>query len=201
MHILKEKNKTNSGFTLVETLISISIFSLSILIIFSLVSNSISDLSFVKKKIVASYLAQEGIELFRNLRDTYVSFDPGGVQVGWDAFLSKLEACDATTESNKKCYFKTKNLFDGEHTVLDIAVSSCPAGSCPSLYYFPGGKFNEDNNGVLTEFVREMKIEKVIESGNEIKVYSTIVWEHGSETYSVTFTENLYHWIERTEEE
>ena len=65
------KNKKESGFTLIETLIAISIFSISIVTLMTVLSSGISDINYAKKKITATYLAQEGIEYARNQRDNY----------------------------------------------------------------------------------------------------------------------------------
>ena len=62
------------GFTLVETLVAISIFTVSILGIMSVLASGISQTSYAKQKMIASYLAQEGIECIRNIRDTYVLY-------------------------------------------------------------------------------------------------------------------------------
>lgn len=69
----KKVNKSN-GFTLVETLIAISIFSLSIISLIAFLSQNISDMGYVKNKMKAAYLAQEGIEYARNMRDNYVLY-------------------------------------------------------------------------------------------------------------------------------
>jgi len=73
------------GFTLVETLVAISIFTASILGLISILASSISDTNYAKKKMIAAYLAQEGIEYVRNMRDTDIISAVNG-QAGWDAF-------------------------------------------------------------------------------------------------------------------
>lgn len=80
----KIKNKLFSGFTLVETLVAISIFTMSILGLMSVLASGISNTGFAKKKMQATYLAQEGIEYVRNQRDTFV-LEKGG-QAGWEEF-------------------------------------------------------------------------------------------------------------------
>ena len=67
---LKQKNKLSNGFTLVETLVAISIFTMSILGLMSVLASGISNINYATNKMAASYLAQEGIEYVRNIRDT-----------------------------------------------------------------------------------------------------------------------------------
>ncbi|MEX2029197.1 MAG: prepilin-type N-terminal cleavage/methylation domain-containing protein [Candidatus Paceibacterota bacterium] len=80
----KKVKKLNKGFTLVETLVAISIFSVSIVGLMSVLGSGISNTNYAKQKIAAYYLAQEGIECIRNTRDNYVLFTG---ETGWSDFL------------------------------------------------------------------------------------------------------------------
>ncbi|MBI3306082.1 prepilin-type N-terminal cleavage/methylation domain-containing protein [Candidatus Nomurabacteria bacterium] len=71
------------GFTLVETLVAVSIFSVSILGLLSVLADGVADSSYAKQKLIAAYLAQEGIEYVRNMRDTSVLYSGGG---NWNSF-------------------------------------------------------------------------------------------------------------------
>lgn len=70
------------GFTLVETLVAISIFTVSLIGIMSVLASGISDTNYAKQKMIAGYLAQEGIECIRNTRDNYILY-PGHT---WNEF-------------------------------------------------------------------------------------------------------------------
>jgi type II secretory pathway pseudopilin PulG len=60
----------NKSFTLIETITAIFILTTGILALSSLISYFISASSISSQRLVAAYLAQEGIEIVRNLRDT-----------------------------------------------------------------------------------------------------------------------------------
>jgi type II secretory pathway pseudopilin PulG len=60
----------NKSFTLIETIIAIFILTTGILALSSLISYFISTSSISSQRLIAAYLAQEGIEIVRNLRDT-----------------------------------------------------------------------------------------------------------------------------------
>ena len=136
----KQKNK---GFTLVETLVAISIFTMSILGLLSILASGISDTGYAKKKVVAGYLAQEGIEHARNIRDTHVLYD---VSSGWNNFKS------------------------------DSSVINYPS---PSDY---------------SNFYRAITIGAI--GTDQVKITSTVSWAQGSGNYSITFSENLFNWVE-----
>ncbi len=70
----KEAKSKERGFTIVETLIAISVFSFSLLAFMAVLSQGTSDINYAKKKIEATYLAQEGIEHVRNMRDNDILF-------------------------------------------------------------------------------------------------------------------------------
>src|SRR5882724_6625079 len=61
--------KMDIGFTLVETMVAISILSLSILATFTAVQLGISKSLYAKDQITAFYLGQEAFEALQNVRD------------------------------------------------------------------------------------------------------------------------------------
>jgi len=101
---MKKNNKLNKGFTLVETLVALSIFTVSLLGIMSILASSIFKHDLCKQKITASYLAQEGVEYVRNMRDTNVLYDttpPNPHRHGWDSFKTEVSTCDSEANACK----------------------------------------------------------------------------------------------------
>ena len=189
----KIKNKNKRGFTLVETLVAITIFSTSILALLSILTGGIANTNYSKKKIIGAYLAQEGIEYLRNMRDTFVLYDAASSQAGWTAFNTKLT--NASCGAANGCYFNDQNLdyTNNSQPMAGIAVSACGA-SCPSLLYdSASGKYGYAT-GVSSGYIRKTRIIQV--SANETKILSTISWTQGSGTYSIVFSESLFNWIE-----
>ncbi|MFA5791799.1 MAG: prepilin-type N-terminal cleavage/methylation domain-containing protein [Candidatus Paceibacterota bacterium] len=193
------------GFTLVETLVSVSIFSMSILGLLTILSQGISDTGYAKKKIIASYLAQEGIEYIRNMRDTFVLFSATS-QAGWNAFNTKVAentypSGSTLCASANGCYFDDRNVsfIDISMPITDLLLTLCTSSNCsngPLLYDSATGKYGYVASGTTTSsgFTRKIKIIQI--NANETKVFSTVYWTQGSGTYNIVLAENLFNWVE-----
>jgi type II secretory pathway pseudopilin PulG len=59
----------SGGFTLLEVIVAISLITVGMIGISSLITQTISSARFSFQKLTAAYLAQEGIEIVRNIRD------------------------------------------------------------------------------------------------------------------------------------
>lgn len=182
--------KLNSAFTLVETLVAVSIFSLAVLALMVVLSDSVTSTSYAKKKIIAVYLAQEGIEYFRNIRDTYVLYQAANAN-GWDEFRLKVEACNVAGSDG--CYFDDQGLdfLETDQPITNILVNEC-TGDCPYLLHDGvTGKYNY-TVGESTDFSRKMLITNITD--DEIRILSTVSWTQGSGEYQISFSENLFNW-------
>lgn len=73
----------NKGFTLIETVVAIFILTVGVVGSFSLMQRISVFASISSSQFVASYLAQEGIETIRNIRDA--NYLAGGA---WDAGIN-----------------------------------------------------------------------------------------------------------------
>jgi len=190
-----KENKNERGFTLIETLVATSIFATSILALLVVLSQGIANTGYAKKKIIAGYLGQEGIEYIRNLRDTYVLYSATS-QAGWDSFNTKLTS--STCQAVNGCYFDDRNVLftDNSTPMTDLLLTACPSSSCPAatlLYDATTGKYNYVS-GTNSGYNRKMRISQI--SANETKVFSTISWTQGSGNYSISFSESLFNWVE-----
>ena len=171
---LKKLKRQNKAFTLVETLIAIAIFTISITALMSVLGSGISNTNYAKTKMTATYLAQEGIENIRNMRDTYI-LD----QSGWNGFKSKFSNC--IDPFDKSCGFRLYDIF-----LCDSDPSNC------KLYIKNG--YNYDD-GEDSGFVRKIWVENVDSGDIEVKIYSDVSWTQGAGG-SVRFSESLFNWIE-----
>lgn len=179
----KQEN-TNKGFTLVETLIAISIFSLSILALTSVLSQGISNTGYAKMKIIAGYLSQEGIEYIRNMRDNYILYSED-TSNEWVNFLAKLAPCNKID----KCGFNTAA------TNTDPSfIFTCASNPDGCKIYLSNGSYNTNSVGADSGFTRTMW--KTTVSADEVKVYSVVYWTKDSSSYSITLSDHLFNWVE-----
>ena len=181
--------KKNTGFTLVETLVALFVFSVTVLAVMMALTRGISSTIYAKDKVVAEYLSQEGIEYFRNMRDTFQLYTDDKND-GWLQFIKKLE--EAHCEENG-CYFdNNEDNFFGQLTT-DIKVLPCDK-NCPNfLYDAQLGKYNY-NKGSESTFSRRMLLTVI--DDNNVKITSETTYRSGSNTNTVSLSENLSNWIE-----
>ena len=88
-------DRKESGITIIESLIAILVVISAITGAFSLINRNLSSATIVKDEVVAAQLAQEGIEVVRNLRDgdwhsgrAFGTSIPNGIyRIQWDSTL------------------------------------------------------------------------------------------------------------------
>ena len=66
----KKKSQTQSGFTLLESLVAITIFTFGVSASVGAVMHMLKSVPLVENKVIAAHLAQESIEIVRNIRDS-----------------------------------------------------------------------------------------------------------------------------------
>jgi len=200
--------KTNKAFTLIETLVAISIFSLSVLGLMSVLASGLSNITYAKRKMTADYLAQEGIEYIRNMRDTYVLYS-SDTQTGWNAFNVKVAGAifpsgNTICATTNGCYLNTDGLSYSVPSsmamtlLIPIACTNTTCSNAPLLYdsgndLLWGGKYNY-TLGTQSGFIRTIKVNQI--SANETRIFSIVSWQQGSGTYNTTFSEDLFNWVE-----
>ena len=175
--------KFKKGFTLVETMVAISILMLGILGPLSIASSGLRNSLFAKDQVTAYYLAQEGIEYVRYVRDdNYLD--------GKKPWLSGLDNCTGTFG----CTVDTEKWFTTNASVTD----KCTFADCGDdglLYKIASNQHYTHQSGsgnTATPFTRIIKVEKNI-NDREIKVTSTVTWQTGDGQKSFTLTENVFN--------
>lgn len=160
---------TRRAFTLVETLVAISILLIAVVGPISLIGNAIHNLYYAKDEMIAIHLAQEGVEVIRQVRDSNML--DGGLP--WDAWIAS-----------------------GNYVInvnSDTPVIAYGGGADPQpVYVGVAGLYNQ-SGGTATQFKRMVTTSNV-DVGREIKVMSTVTWMTGGQVGSVVATDYLFRW-------
>lgn len=181
--------KNQKGFTLIETLVAVAIFASAITGLIAITAGGVANTNFVKNKFTAGYLAMEGAELIRNLRDTAAIANPNAT---WNEVLSSFSAC----LSPNYCYIDA---------LEDFPPQVCDGEDCPFMTYQEStGKFGynsvDNSDNFSSVFRRKITVEEIpsADSTNpvsEIRVTSSVDWLQGARTHAVTYSYNLKNWI------
>lgn len=172
-----KRKKTTKGFTLVETLVAIGILVTTIVGASSAAQKGIALSIFSRDQIVAFYLAQEGMEQIRNMRD-----ENGLNGRNWLSGIAE--------NPSDPCYFGRVCSVD----VLENSVSSCPEGSgCPVLKQDEStGFFGYNSSWTDTIFTREVTLTQV--NANEISLLVIVSWNKGTIDREFRARENILRW-------
>lgn len=189
------KLKTNSGFTLVETLVAIFIMLIAIVAPMSIASQSLAAARNAQDNVISFYLAQEGIELVRNIRDNNAL---SSTPPPWNA--GSLGDPNAASENSKVCYSGSGCYIDprGNQSGGQLSAEICDSFSgCPVLTLLNLGDsdnpvyvYTYDELSASSKFTRTITLSVVNE--HEIRVSSKVVWP-GS-PLGFTITDNLQNW-------
>jgi type II secretory pathway pseudopilin PulG len=167
----------NSGFTILEIVAVIFIIALGLSGVMSLVNQNIQTGYINKNTLIASQLAQEGLELVRNKRD-----------INW------LQKGDWKTSSTTNS--RLDIIQDGAYAVdytgaIDAAVNDI-ADPGAKLYLTAGGFYTHAVTAVPTSFSRLIAVGD--ESGASTTVRCDVRWQKGTNAYNYSALTVLYDW-------
>ena len=174
-----------AGFSLVETLVAITILLLVIIGPMTISTSTARSTSFSSEQVVAFFLAQEGAELAQKARDDLVvpefTNTPPTPGDGWDDF-----ADDGAGGPYRHCFTTNGCGLELEPTdakgALDT-VQLCSGNNC-QLYYNAGGeraRYTHDSAHPETLYTRQIFFEQVGSAPvHEVRVLSRVTWRTGS---------------------
>ena len=161
----------NKGFTIIESLIAISILVMAVIGATGAVQTGISSYIFSKDQIIAFYLAQEGFEQIRNIRD-----ENGLKSQPWLTGLSD-------------CFLACR--VDPVSSPIPVACGS--PGNCPTLRQDTAtGFFGYNAAWPLTIFRREIILTNI--NTHEVSVLVTVNWSKGTISKQFRVRENILDW-------
>lgn len=180
--IAKKTSQFVSGFTLVEALVATSILAVSITALLNIVGQNVFVSNYVKNKTTAISLAQEGIELTRNIQDSALLVQDFS---SFNQFLG---------ENFQPCIFGSGVCVIDP---LDLQIQACSGEQCPPLKVSSNGYFNydiEDTSNSFNEvFTRTFIIQPTGPSSGRVTV--RVSWQQGQAERSVEYETDLFPWI------
>lgn len=152
------------GFTLLEVVFTIGIITIGIVGIHNGLNYAIEKTYEAREFFVATYLAQEGIEIVKNIRDT-----------NW--IEEAAEWNDGLTSCSSGCE-------------ADYSDSALSAYTGKNFYLNPSTNFYEYDqpSGTKTNYKRKISIDSG--TTDELKIVVEVYWDDNT----FTAKENIYNW-------
>jgi len=175
------KRKLLTGFTILEVMAAIFILTIGIGGAFLLVRQSLSAASVNKNRLIAAYLAQEGIEIVRNIRDTNWLEKRTNPLVNWD---------DGLGSGDWRADYSTTTL--STNFVTNTAANYLKVDSNQMYNYTVGSP---------TSFQRKISLRNTdlspADGKMEKEVRVTVFWSERGRTHSLSALEYLQNWYEK----
>lgn len=169
--------KNKSGFTIIEVMVAVFIVSLSLVGILALVDSNLKVQNLNKNTLIASQLAQEGLETVRNIRER-----------NWldgNSFFFNIHSGGLGEE------FYVIDLYNGQmamNAVSDIDQAETKILNCSSFYYN-----NVSCVGTDTIF-RRMITTRYLAADSKVLVTCEVQWQERNGTKSYKTNGELYDW-------
>lgn len=189
--------KSQSGLTLIEALVAITVLSVGVLGPLTIAARGIGDGLFARNQLAANYLAQEGLEAVINRR--YAKYHEAQVfslPSGQTIFNTdpQITDCVAATGNGKYCS------VDPEASTVAANCDDAKSENCRLLFdigrtgsylYRPVGA-REGDQTAGPEFVRLVQMEYPAGDQNKLKVTVTINWQNKDVPRTLSLVDYLY---------
>jgi len=163
-----QKKERKKGFSILELLITIFVVSVGIVGVFGLTQNTLSAALATRSRVVAAYLAQEGIELTKNIRDNN--------WIDGKEWKEGMLQCSESLGNGCKISYDSSELSTGITGNLRVNGNG--------FYGYSGEE---------SKFKRVIFIEENI-SEEYVEVKVNVSWEEKGKPYDITAVEHLYNW-------
>lgn len=175
------------AFTLVETLVAISVLLIAIVGPFYAIQKSITASFVARDQLTASALSQEGLEYVYALRDNnYLQRQLGSNP----SFLAGLDNTSNVRGDSANCFMANGCTLDPAVVPGLVACST----NCTPLTLYTGSpvRYSQDSTNPVTKFTRKITATSI--TSYEVQVIVLVSWITLGTPYSVTTTEDFYNW-------
>lgn len=177
---------TSRGFTLIETMVAIAVVTITIIgPLYALQQGVVASYA-ARDRLVASALAQEGLEFVRGTRDSNYLYNlalPPSPH-SWFYGLDGTDNSPNCTAAAKCTVDTTRNL-----------VSLC-SGACLPLNLSSAGLYNHaptSSTNIATRFTRTVTITSI--NSREMQVSVTVSWVTSKIPYTMTVSSIMQNWL------
>ncbi len=167
------------GFTLIETMVAVSLLVVSVAAPMSLTVQSLSSAFYARDQITAFHLAQDAVESLRSVRDGNILASALGTPTTMFEGVPNIAGQPFT--------------IDSTNNAMQLCTGTCPPlKSDGNLYgYSSGAGWNS------TRYTRTVRITPVPGSSDEFVVAVEVRWRTSVyQERSFTISENLYRWVD-----
>lgn len=154
------------AFTLIEVLLAVFLIALGVLGAFALLGQTLAFTTLSADRLQASYLAQEGIEIVRNIRDSNWLEQVNDPSIPWS---------DGLGPGDWEADYDDQGLTSFGDRYLKINA----------------GFYNYDS-GTETKFKRKITITP--NGADILEVQVLVSWQERGKSHQVSVQENLYNW-------
>jgi len=166
-----KKNNKEQGFTLLEVIIATFLLTVGIGGAFLLSARITQSSSLPESRLVATYLAQECLEVARNIRDTNYLRISTGAGGNWD---DNLTGCAAGCE----CVYSESTLLPYLDRFLSLDTAS-------SVF----------NYGIGNATPYKRRISVIPNGSDQVEVVVEVLWDEKGKSYAVTAATEFYDWL------
>ena len=177
---------TSRGFTLVETMVAIAIVAITIIgPLYALQQGVVASYA-ARDRLVASALAQEGLEFVRGVRDSNYLYNlalpasPHSWFYGMDG-----------TDGSPNCTVSAKCTVDTTRNLVTLCSGSCPALNISSTDLYNHAPVSSSNTA--SRFTRTVTITPI--NSREMQVSVTMSWVTAKIPYTMTISEHMQNWL------
>jgi len=160
------RRRSKFGFSLLEVIIAIFILVMGLSAIMALIAQSMKSSSISSSRLIAANLAQEGIEVVRNIRD--INYDDDS---GWRNWYDSLVSGDYIVQYN-------------DDYLQSFSDSFLNYNSSSGLYSY--------NSGTPSVFKRKITLSGI--SSIKASVTCVVTWTENNQLHSITMEEQLWDW-------
>jgi type II secretory pathway pseudopilin PulG len=181
--------QSNAGFTIIETLVAITILMIAIAGPLTVVSKGLTAALYARDQMIGSYLAQDALEFLKNVRDNNKL---AGGSITWLNGITNGSTCSQSSPC-------TVDTISGDPTgIPTYGIVQCSYGSptCGQMYLVSSGDlggYSHTVSGIKTQFTRTFYVTpSTANPTSEAKLVVTVSWKNGTVPNSVVLQNEIF---------